>query len=89
MGGVVVIDMNWAYEIVDDDAVTWDGCEAAIIGVASRCSDKTLFVYDYNKLVEVFIGQGMTEEEAIEWVDYNIANAWVGDGTPYIMYTNG
>jgi hypothetical protein len=29
---------------------------------------------------------GMTEEEAHEWVSFNIEGAWVGKGTPAVMY---
>jgi len=27
----------------------------------------------------------MDEEESIEWIDYNILGAWVGDDTPIIL----
>ena len=80
-----MIDMAWASEIVDAVAATWDGCDEAIIGVASRCGAYNLYVYDYDLLVDKFIADGMTEEEAIEWVDYNIVGAWIGSGTPIIL----
>jgi hypothetical protein len=28
----------------------------------------------------------MTEEEAVEYVDYNIVGSWVGERTPIILY---
>ena len=42
--------------------------------------------YSYEKLVEVFVEQGMTELEAVEWIDFNIAGAYVGEYTPIIIY---
>lgn len=74
-------------ERVNDDAVRWDGCDKAIVGFGSRPGWGNVLVYDYDLLLNVFIGEGMTEEEAAEWVDYNIIDAWVGDGTPIMLYT--
>ena len=63
----------------------WTGCDDAIVGLGHRCGCDTVVVYDYDKLVDVFIQQGMNEEESIEWIDYNIRGAWVGDDTPIIL----
>ena len=46
-------------------------------------------VYDYEKMVEWLIRtEGLTEEEAIEWIDYNTLRALVyfGEDAPIIMY---
>ena len=46
-------------------------------------------VYDYEKMVEWLIStEGFTEEEAIEWIDYNTLRAigYFGEDTPIIMY---
>lgn len=59
------------------------GCEysgavdAAIVGVrVSRRTGKAPLVYSYRKLVEIFVRvDGMTEEEAVEWVSYNTIRA--------------
>jgi hypothetical protein len=81
-----MIDAAWASETVDAVAVKWEGCDEAIVGIASRCGQYNLYVYDYDLLVHKFMGDDMTEEEAMEWVDYNIAGAWIGSGTPIILY---
>lgn len=72
-------------EIADfnEDAILWDGCDDAIIGY----TPEGIAVYSINKLWDVFIEQGMTSEEAIEWVDYNILGAYVGENTPIHIYT--
>lgn len=42
--------------------------------------------YEYPRLVGIFMEQGMTQDEAEEWVDFNLVGAWVGESTPIIMY---
>jgi hypothetical protein len=43
-------------------------------------------VYDGDKMVEHFMEQGMTEEEAHEWIDFNVEGAYVGESTPIIYW---
>ena len=57
----------------------------ALIGI----SDDNRAVYDYNKMVEWLVKtEGFTEEEAIEWIDYNTIRAlpYAGSKSPIIMY---
>ena len=55
-------------DYLDDEAIIFDGCDDAIIG-----HDQNGYaVYHHTKLVQVFEAQGMTQDEAIEWIDYNI-----------------
>ena len=53
----------------------WTGCDEAIVGLGHRCGCDTVVVYDYDKLVDVFIQQGMEEEESIEWI--KISNSYI------------
>ena len=58
---------------------------SAFIGV----STDNRAVYDYEKMVEWLINtEGFTEEEAIEWIDYNTLRAieYFGEDAPIIMY---
>ena len=46
-------------------------------------------VYDYDKMVEWLMRtQKFTEEEAIEWIDYNTIRAlpYMGENAPIIMH---
>lgn len=70
----------------DGEAVTWDGCDAAIVGIVERCGQPPLVCYDYELLVQCFVDEETDLEGATEWVDYNIVGAWVGDGTPVILH---
>lgn len=64
-------------------AILWDGCDDAIIGITPNGEA----VYSIEKLWDVFIAQGMSQEEAIEHVDFNILSAYVGEFTPIHIYT--
>jgi hypothetical protein len=49
-----------------------------------------VFVYDYDLLVKAFMAHAEPEgscsmDEAQEFVDFNMAGAWVGVGTPIIV----
>lgn len=72
--------------IVKNKMKKWDNCDEAIIGKGVRCGQEPVLVYDYNKLIKVFKKEGMSEEESMEWIDYNIIGAWIGDDTPIILF---
>lgn len=52
-----------------------DGLDAAIIGVADCWDPGQVIVYDREKIVRIFIRQGMTRGEAQEYIDYNIVGS--------------
>ena len=70
----------------DSHPLLFDGCDRAIIGYISRCGQVPMVVYDWTKLVRVFEKQGMSTDEADEWVAYNCEGAWMGPGTPGILH---
>ena len=64
----------------------WDGFDSAVIGVGERNNTDSMIVYDYNKMVNVLMTRdGMTYEEAEEYIDFNIVGSWIGDTTPIIV----
>ena len=56
------------------------GLDDAIAG-ASDCGK---IIYDYKKVVSIFEKQGMTLDEAVEWVDYNVMGVQC-NGEGFIM----
>ncbi len=55
-----------------------DDFDDAIIGV----DDKSMrLIYSVSKCIEI-LKQEMTEEEAIEYFDFNVSGAYVGEKTP-------
>ena len=67
------------------DALAVDGLDGAIVGYGQQFPDAPVLVYNYDKCVQVFMGQGMSWEEAVEWMEYNVVNAYHGKGTPIFM----
>jgi hypothetical protein len=61
-----------------------DGFDEAIIGTVERCGSETVLCYDYNKCVEILM-EYMTEEEAIEYMDFNVVGAYMGEDTPMFL----
>ena len=63
--------------------LTADGFEDAFIGVSERFGRSPIVAYDKDKCIQILIDRdGMDYEEAIEFFDFNVIGAWVGDGTP-------
>ena len=63
-----------------------EGLDEALIGTAFRIDLGEILVYDYDKCVDIFMDiNGWTEDEAIEWVDFNVVGAYVGEGTPIFV----
>lgn len=57
----------------------------AVIGV----SETGRIIYDYNKMILYLMKEdGMTAEDAIEFIDYNTVRAlpYAGENAPIIMY---
>lgn len=64
-----------------------DGFEAAIIGLDTS-SEVFRVIYDRNLMVDILVtNDGMTRSEAIEYLEYNVFNAYVGEGTPIYAYS--
>ena len=57
------------------------GMDAAIVGV--EYSSMRL-VYDVEKIIEVLM-KDMSREDAVEYFDYNILDAYVGEMTPIFI----
>ena len=67
-------------------ALVCDGLNDAIIGIARRCGQPALLVYDRERMVKSLMRSGpMTWEEADEYLSFNVEGAWVGEGTPIIL----
>ena len=59
-----------------------DGYDECILGIVERCGQEPFYVYDTDLVIENLMSQGMTEEAAIEFHEYNQVGAWLGEGTP-------
>ncbi len=66
----------------NEDAMIANGLDDAIIGMACRCGSEPVVAYDTNKVIASFVKEGMTEEEALEFFEFNVLGAYVGPSTP-------
>ena len=71
--------------ILNPAALAADGLDDAIIGYGQQFPKEPLLVYDYDKCVEIFMAQDMSHEEAVEWMEFNVVNAYYGEGTPIFI----
>ena len=77
-----------AFEDMGESILLMDGFEDAFIGYSQRINEPMLAVYSYDKMVDVLMFRdGMTHDEASEYIDFNCVGAWVGEQTPIIVHT--
>ena len=68
------------------DLLLMDGLDDAIIGVSQRINEPMLSVYSWEKIIEILTKRDdMDFEDAVEFVEFNILGAWVGEKTPIIV----
>jgi|TARA_R110000868_G_scaffold94436_1_gene260504 hypothetical protein len=65
------------------DLLKADGFDEAVIGVVERLGTQAI-CYDTEKVIEILM-RDMSEEDAWEYFQYNIAGAWVGEHTPFFL----
>lgn len=63
----------------EDEFLKADGFDAAILGVDSG---SMRLIYSKSKCIEILMSEGMTDEDALEYFNYNVEGAYVGEKTP-------
>jgi hypothetical protein len=70
----------------EEELLFADGLDEALIGVAAASPGRsTAAVYSITKAVEILQRQGMSHEEADEYLSFNTIGAWVGERTPIFV----
>jgi hypothetical protein len=68
----------------------WDDLDDAITGQASIWNGNKrveVLVYDADLMIKVFMDRdGMSEEEANEYIVFNIEGAYIGEDTPVLVW---
>lgn len=71
---------------LNPDALLADGLEAALIGYTVNNHHAHVAVYDIEKCVQVLVDRdGMTPEEADEYLSFNTLDAFVGENGPLFV----
>lgn len=60
--------------------------DEAIVGLAERAGGMAAVAYDRSRVIDVLTRQ-MPREDAEEWFEFNIVQAWVGENTPVFIDT--
>jgi len=80
------------------EAILYDNMEEALIGIyrgvihgENGSYEESIAVYSYVKFIESYIERdGMSEEEAVEFYDYNIGGGWyLGEHQPIVIDDTG
>ena len=71
----------------EEGTLTADGFEDALIGYGQQFS-YPVAVYDVEKCISILqLRDGMTEDEAVEYFEFNVQGAYVGESTPIFLYS--
>jgi hypothetical protein len=63
----------------DEEMLKADGFDDAVIGIEES---SMRLIYSVGKCIEILVEDGMTMEDAMEYFDFNVKDALVGDKTP-------
>lgn len=71
---------------INPDALTADGFDDAIIGYTVSTPHPHVVVYDVDKCIEILVERdGMSHEEADEYLSFNTLCCYVGENTPLFV----
>ena len=68
----------------EEECLTADGFDEALVGCTYGAN--VVAVYDVNKMVEILMEEGADYDDAVEFLDYNVVGAYLGEKTP--LYVN-
>jgi hypothetical protein len=68
-----------------DDILLMDGYDDCVVGVVEQFGRPPIVCYDRELVIRKLMEDGMTQEEAEEFFEFNQIGAWVGERTPCFM----
>jgi hypothetical protein len=71
----------------NDELMFADGFEDAIIGTVTGACRPSVVCYDMQKCIDILVTRdGMSEEEAEEFISFNVTGAYMGELTPLFVF---
>ena len=67
----------------DDQILTAVGFDEAFVGIGIQFN-MPIAVYDYAKCIDI-LAESMDYEDAVEYFEYNVIGAWIGEQTPIFL----
>jgi len=81
-GGLGFKEVKEILASMDEQILLADGFEEALIGYA-EIFNRTIALYDREKCIEILVARdGMTHDDALEYFNFNVTGAYVGEKTP-------
>ena len=68
----------------EESVLLADGLEESFIGIGYQFSTP-IAIYSKKKAIQYFMEQGIDEEQAHEYFDYNVIGSYVGEQTPIFL----
>jgi len=71
---------------LNPEAMMADGFDDAIIGLCKQFGAEPLVAYDYEKCLKILMERdGMTRDEALDFMEFNVIGSYVGMHTPVFI----
>lgn len=70
--------------LAEEECLTADGFDAALVGCTYGAN--VVAVYDIQRMIDVLVNEGMEHDDAVEFLEYNVVSAYLGEKTP--LYVN-
>lgn len=71
---------------VNENILLPDGLENAVIGWVEIAGLNIKAAISYAKAIQILMEQGMDNQEAAEFFEFNIVSAYVGENTPAYVF---
>jgi hypothetical protein len=73
-------------ELKEGELLTMTGYDEAVIGIEQSIEPK--LVYDIDKIAKILMTRDeMSEEDAYDFISFNITSTYVGENTPLVIKT--
>ena len=67
--------------LAEEECLTADGFDAALVGCTYGAN--VVAVYDIQRMIEVLVNEGMDHDDAVEFLEYNVVSAYLGEKPHY------
>lgn len=71
----------------DNKPLLAEGFDSAVLGMSRGTLGEDVAVYSIDRCIDVLVKRdGMSEDEAIEYMNFNVLDAYLGPMTPIFVY---
>ena len=82
-------DLDLLIETLEEEnpeAIVYDDADEAVLGLVYHNDKPPILAYSYIKWIKMLMNRdGMSEDEAVEYFDYNVDGLILGDNQPIII----